>query len=61
MDFYKKISVGELQTMVPSLNWTIYFHIVFKEYIPLDEPVVVLYASQYMKDLERLIHRFDAR
>jgi hypothetical protein len=61
MDFYKKISVGELQNMVSSINWTIYFHIVFKEFIPLDEPVVVLYASKYIEDLERLIRRFDTR
>ncbi|CAF0910418.1 unnamed protein product [Adineta steineri] len=61
MDFYKKISVGELQNMVSSINWTVYFNIVFKEFIPLDEPVVVLYASQYMEDLERLIRRFDTR
>jgi len=47
--------------MVPSINWTIYFHIVFKEFIPLDEPIVVLYASKYMEDLERLIRRFDTR
>ena len=61
MDFYKKISVGELQQMIKSINWTVYFHIVFKEYIPLDESIVVLYASQYMEDLERLIRRFDIR
>lgn len=61
MDFYKKISVGELQNMVSSVNWTVYFHIVFKEFISLDEPVVVLYASKYMDDLERLIRQFDTR
>lgn len=61
MDFYKKITVRELQQMVSSINWTVYFHIIFKEYIPLDESIVVLYASKYMEDLERLIRRFDAR
>jgi hypothetical protein len=47
--------------MVSSINWTIYFNIVFKEFISLDEPIVVLYASKYMEDLERLIRRFDTR
>jgi hypothetical protein len=61
MDFYKKISVGELQNMVPSVNWATYFLIVFKESIPLDERIVVLYASKYMDDLEQLIRRFDTR
>ncbi len=61
MDFYKKISVRELEQMVSFINWTIYFHIVFKETIPLDEPIVVLYASKYMEDLQRLIRQFDIR
>lgn len=43
------------------MNWTGYFHIVFKEFIPLDEPIVVLYASKYIEDLERLIQQFDTR
>jgi hypothetical protein len=47
--------------MVPSINWTIYFHIVFKEFIPPDEQIVVLYASQYTEELERLIRSFDTR
>jgi hypothetical protein len=61
MDFYKKISVGDLQNMVPAINWTIYFNIVFKEFIPLDEQIVVLYASKYMEELEKLVRRFDTR
>lgn len=47
--------------MVKSINWTTYFHIVFKEIIPLNEPIVVLYASKYMEDVEKLIERFDTR
>ncbi|CAF0755640.1 unnamed protein product [Rotaria sordida] len=61
MDFYKKISVGELQNIVPSINWTLYFHIVFNEYILLDEPIVVLYADKYIGALESLIRQFDTR
>jgi hypothetical protein len=61
LDFYNKITVGQLQNMIPSINWTIYFHIILKEFIPLDEPIVVLYASKYMEDLEQLIRRFDTR
>ena len=55
------MSVGELQNLVPPINWTTYFSIVFKEMIPLDEPIVVLYASDYLKHLDLLIRRFDTR
>ncbi|CAF4845836.1 unnamed protein product, partial [Rotaria magnacalcarata] len=61
MDFYNKISVRDLQNMAPSINWTEYFHIVFKEYIPLDERIIVLYASKYIEDLEKLIRQYDSR
>ncbi|CAF1556263.1 unnamed protein product, partial [Rotaria sordida] len=53
--------VGELQNIVPSINWTLYFHIVFNEYILLDEPIVVLYADKYIGALESLIRQFDTR
>ena len=61
MDFYKKMNVGELQRLVAPINWTIYFSIVFKETIPLDEPIVVLYATEYIKHLDQLIRQFDTR
>lgn len=47
--------------MVAPINWTVYFSIVFNEIIPLDEPIVVLYASDYLKQLDVLIRRFDTR
>lgn len=47
--------------MIPSINWTSYFHIIFKEIIPPDEQIVVLYASEYMAELEQLIRSFDTR
>lgn len=55
------MSVGELQHLMSPINWTIYFSIVFKEVIPLDEPIVVLYASEYIKHLDQLIRQFDTR
>ena len=61
MDFYKKITVRELQALVSSINWTTYFQIVFNESIPLDEPIVVLYATEYIRELERVIRQFDTR
>lgn len=61
MDFYKKMSVGDLQKLVTPINWTTYFSLVFKEIIPLDEPIVVAYASDYLKHLDALIRRFDTR
>lgn len=61
MDFYKKMSLGDLQKLVAPINWTTYFSLVFKEIIPLDEPIVVAYASDYLKHLDALIRRFDTR
>jgi len=61
MDFYRSTTVGQLQTMVPSINWTSYFHLIFQEFIPLDEPIIVLYASKYMENLDKFIRKFDIR
>ncbi|CAF0963262.1 unnamed protein product, partial [Didymodactylos carnosus] len=61
MDFYNKVSIEQLQLMVPSINWSVYFYHVFKEKIPSHEQIIVLYATDYMKELERLLKLFDIR
>lgn len=59
---YRKISLPELQQLVPQLNWTTYLQTALGNDIQLepDEPLVT-YGLQYLTDMGRILERTDRR
>ncbi|CAG0880101.1 unnamed protein product, partial [Cyprideis torosa] len=58
---YHKMTIEELQTMAPFLNWTRYFNVAFVRFKvhPLTErDQVVVYAPEYLKALSTLLQQF---
>ncbi|XP_026669876.1 neprilysin-4-like isoform X3 [Ceratina calcarata] len=59
-ELYQRMSIGELRTLVPQINWHRYLTIVLARPTNLSEPVVV-YALQYVQDLVNLLSKTRPR
>jgi len=54
------MSIGELRTLVPQIDWRRYLSIVLARPIHFSEPVVV-FALQYIQDLVVLLSKTQPR
>lgn len=54
------MSIGELRSLVPQINWHRYLTIVLARPMNFSEPVVV-YALQYIQDLVNLLSKTSPR
>ncbi|XP_076639917.1 neprilysin-4 isoform X3 [Colletes latitarsis] len=59
-ELYQRMSIGELRTLVPQINWHRYLTIVLARPTNISEPVVV-YALQYIQDLVNLLAKTSPR
>nr|XP_012143002.1 PREDICTED: endothelin-converting enzyme 1-like isoform X2 [Megachile rotundata] len=59
-ELYQRVSIGELRTLVPQINWHRYLTIVLARPTNVSEPVVV-YALQYIQDLVNLLSKTSPR
>ncbi|XP_012170773.1 neprilysin-4 isoform X1 [Bombus terrestris] len=59
-ELYQRMSIGELRTLVPQINWHRYLTIVLARPTNVSEPVVV-YALQYIQDLVNLLSKTSPR
>nr|XP_031844410.1 neprilysin-4-like isoform X2 [Nomia melanderi] len=59
-ELYQRMSIGELRSLVPQINWHRYLTIVLARPMNFSEPVVV-YALQYIQDLVNLLSRTSPR
>ncbi|XP_076241067.1 neprilysin-4 isoform X2 [Calliopsis andreniformis] len=59
-ELYQRMSIGELRTLVPQINWHRYLTIVLARPTNTSEPVVV-YALQYIQDLVNLLSKTNPR
>ncbi|KAH0949954.1 hypothetical protein HN011_007844 [Eciton burchellii] len=59
-ELYQRMSVGELKTLVPQIDWRRYLCIVLARSVNFSEPVVV-FALQYMQDLVVLLAKTRPR
>lgn len=59
-ELYQRMSIGELRTLVPQINWHRYLTIVLARPTNISEPVVV-YALQYIQDLVNLLSKTSPR
>ncbi|KOC65561.1 Endothelin-converting enzyme 1 [Habropoda laboriosa] len=59
-ELYQRMSIGELKTLVPQINWHRYLTIVLARPTNVSEPVVV-YALQYIQDLVNLLSKTSPR
>ncbi|XP_051164292.1 neprilysin-4 isoform X2 [Leptopilina boulardi] len=59
-DLYKKMSVGELKTIIPQIDWHQYLSIVLARTARTSEPVVI-FALQYMQNLVNLLSKTSPR
>ncbi|KZC14076.1 Endothelin-converting enzyme 1 [Dufourea novaeangliae] len=59
-ELYKRMSIGELRTLVPQINWHRYLTIVLARPTNISEPVVV-YALQYIQELVNLLSKTSPR
>ncbi|XP_054009657.1 neprilysin-4-like isoform X1 [Hylaeus anthracinus] len=59
-ELYHKMSIGELRTLVPQINWHRYLTIVLARPTNISEPVVV-FALQYIQDLVNLLAKTSPR
>lgn len=59
---YNKVTLNELQNLVPQFNWKEYIQIAFGPEIPIadDEPIVI-YAMPYIIELGKIIEDTDRR
>lgn len=54
------MSIGELKTLVPQIDWHRYLSIVLTRQVKFSEPVVV-FALQYIQDLVVLLSKTQPR
>ncbi|KAG7188439.1 hypothetical protein KM043_008081 [Ampulex compressa] len=59
-ELYQRMSIGELRSLVPQINWHRYLTIVLARPANISEPVVV-YALQYIQDLVNLLSQTNPR
>ncbi|XP_033330133.1 neprilysin-4 isoform X1 [Megalopta genalis] len=59
-ELYQRMSIGELRSLVPQINWHQYLTIVLARPMNATEPVVV-YALQYIQDLVNLLSKTSPR
>ncbi|XP_031370534.1 neprilysin-4-like isoform X1 [Apis dorsata] len=59
-ELYQRMSIGELRTLIPQINWHRYLTIVLARPTNISEPVVV-YAMQYIQDLVNLLSKTSPR
>ncbi|XP_046832714.1 neprilysin-4-like isoform X4 [Vespa crabro] len=59
-ELYQKMSIGELCSMVPQIDWRKYLSIVLARPVNTSEPVVV-FALQYIQDLVNLLSKTEPR
>ncbi|XP_011629585.1 neprilysin-4-like isoform X2 [Pogonomyrmex barbatus] len=59
-ELYQRMSIGELRTLVPQIDWRRYLSIVLARPINFSEPVVV-FALQYIQDLVVLLSKTQPR
>ncbi|CAK9819864.1 Nep4 [Anthophora quadrimaculata] len=59
-ELYQRMSLGELRTLVPQINWHRYLTIVLARPTNVSEPVVV-YTLQYIQDLVNLLSKTSPR
>lgn len=57
---YRRMSVGVLHTLVPGIDWTEYLKIVLMRDVNPSEKIV-MFATDFMQDLVKLIDRTDKR
>lgn len=59
-DLYKRMSIGELRTIIPQIDWQKYLSIVLSRPANVSESVVV-FALQYFQDLVNLLSNTSSR
>ncbi|XP_020711089.2 neprilysin-4 isoform X2 [Athalia rosae] len=59
-ELYQRMSIGELRTVIPQIDWKRYLSIVLARPADISEPVVV-FALQYIQDLVNLLSKTPAR
>ncbi|XP_019700652.1 neprilysin-4 isoform X3 [Harpegnathos saltator] len=59
-ELYQRMSIGELRTLVPQIDWRRYLSIVLARSVNYSEPVVV-FALQYIQDLVVLLSKTRPR
>ncbi|XP_029169293.1 neprilysin-4-like isoform X2 [Nylanderia fulva] len=59
-ELYQRMSVGELRTLVPQIDWRRYLSIVLTRPVNFTEPVVV-FALQYIQNLVTLLSKTQPR
>ncbi|XP_032663304.1 neprilysin-4-like isoform X3 [Odontomachus brunneus] len=59
-ELYQRMSIGELRTLVPQIDWRRYLSIVLARPVNFSEPVVI-FALQYIQDLVVLLSKTQPR
>ncbi|XP_046737495.1 neprilysin-4-like isoform X4 [Diprion similis] len=59
-ELYQRMSIGELRTVIPQIDWHRYLSIVLARPANISEPVVV-FALQYIQDLVNLLSKTPSR
>lgn len=59
-DIYIRLSINELQQLIPQFNWGRYFRLVSDNYVEADD-AVVLYCMQYIRSMIELISHTNVR
>ncbi|CAL1685239.1 unnamed protein product [Lasius platythorax] len=59
-ELYQRMSIGELRTLVPQIDWRRYLSIVLTRPVNFSEPVVV-FAVQYIQNLVVLLSKTQSR